>query len=209
MQELVEKDLPYDRLLFPNEEGLKKFAEMGEQMKCELIRDKAEGVFSCYTLGPNFIDFCRGPHIPSTGKIKAFKLLSIAGAYWKGDEHNPQMQRIYGTSFYTRKELEQYLAMLEEARRRDHRKLGRELDLFSVQEAAGPGLIFWHPKGSLVRKIMEDWMRDEYLKRGYDLVYTPHVARLICGRGAGTPIFTPRTCSAPWSWRTPSTSSGR
>ena len=189
MQELVEKDLPYDRLLFPKEEGLKRFAEMGEQMKCELIRDKAEEVFSCYTLGPNFIDFCRGPHIPSTGKIKAFKLLSIAGAYWKGDEHNPQMQRIYGTSFYTRKELEQHLARLEEARRRDHRKLGRELDLFSVQEAAGPGLIFWHPKGSLVRKIMEDWMRDEYLKRGYDLVYTPHVARLDLWKRSGHTNF--------------------
>ena len=197
MQELVEKDLPYDRLLFPNEEGLKKFAEMGEQMKCELIRDKAEGVFSCYTLGPNFIDFCRGPHIPSTGKIKAFKLLSIAGAYWKGDEHNPQMQRIYGTSFYTRKELEQYLAMLEEARRRDHRKLGRELDLFSVQEAAGPGLIFWHPKGSLVRKIMEDWMRDEYLKRGYDLVYTPHVARLDLWKRSGHTNFYAQNMFSP------------
>ena len=189
MQELVGKDLPYDRLLFPKQEGLKRFAEMGEQMKCELIRDKAEEVFSCYTLGPNFIDFCRGPHIPSTGKIKAFKLLSIAGAYWKGNEHNPQMQRIYGTSFYTRKELEQYLARLEEARRRDHRKLGRELDLFSVQEAAGPGLIFWHPKGSLVRKIMEDWMRDEYLKRGYDLVYTPHVARLDLWKRSGHTNF--------------------
>ena len=189
MQELVEKDLPYDRLLFPKEEGLKKFAGMGEQMKCELISEKAEDVFSCYTLGPNFIDFCRGPHIPSTGKIKAFKLLSIAGAYWKGNERNPQMQRIYGTSFYTRKELEEYLARLEEARRRDHRKLGRELDLFSVQEAAGPGLIFWHPKGSLVRKIMEDWMRDEYLKRGYDLVYSPHVARLDLWKKSGHTNF--------------------
>ena len=189
MQELVEKDLPYDRLQFPKEEGLAKFAEMGEQMKCELIREKAEEVFSCYTLGPHFIDFCRGPHIPSAGKIKAFKLLSIAGAYWKGNERNPQMQRIYGTSFFTRKELDQFLTKLEEARRRDHRKLGRELDLFSIQEAAGPGLIFWHPKGSLVRKIMEDWMRDEYLKRGYDLVYSPHVARLDLWKASGHTNF--------------------
>ncbi len=197
MQELVEKDLPYDRLLFPKEEGLQKFAAMGEQMKCELIREKAEDIFSCYTLGPNFIDFCRGPHIPSTGKIKAFKLLSIAGAYWKGDERNQQMQRIYGTSFFTRKELEEFLHRLEEARRRDHRKLGRELDLFSIQEAAGPGLIFWHPKGGLIRKIMEDWMRDEYLARGYHLVYTPHVARLDLWKTSGHTSFYSKNMFTP------------
>jgi len=197
MQELVEKDLPYDRLLFPKEEGLRKFAAMGEQMKCELIREKAEDIFSCYTLGPNFIDFCRGPHIPSTGKIKAFKLLSIAGAYWKGDERNQQMQRIYGTSFFTRKELEEFLHRLEEARRRDHRKLGRELDLFSIQEAAGPGLIFWHPKGGLIRKIMEDWMRDEYLARGYHLVYTPHVARLDLWKTSGHTSFYSKNMFTP------------
>ncbi len=189
MQELARKDLSYERVLLPKEEGLKKFAEMGEHMKCELIREKAEDVFSCYTLGPSFMDFCRGPHVPSSGKIKAFKLLSIAGAYWKGDERNHQMQRIYGTSFFSKQELEEFLKKLEEARRRDHRKLGRELDLFSIQEEAGPGLIFWHPKGSLVRKIMEDWMRDEYLKRGYDLVYTPHVARLDLWKTSGHTNF--------------------
>jgi threonyl-tRNA synthetase len=115
--------------------------------------------------------------VPSTGKIKAFKLLSIAGAYWKGDEHNKQLQRIYGTSFFTKKELDEYLQKIEEARKRDHRKLGKELDLFSIQELAGPGLIFFHPKGGIVRKQLEDWMRDQYIKRGYSLVYTPHVAR--------------------------------
>jgi len=115
MRELVDRNLTYERLLIPKEEGLKRFAEMGERMKCELIEEKAEAVFSCYTLGPQFIDFCRGPHLPSTSYIKAFKLLSVAGAYWKGDEHNQPMQRIYGTSFFTPKELEAYLHQLEEA----------------------------------------------------------------------------------------------
>ena len=121
-------------------------------MKVELITERADNIFSEYTLGPHFIDFCRGPHVPSTSKIKAFKLLSIAGAYWKGDEKNQQLQRIYGTAFFTKKELDEYLAKLEEAKKRDHRKLGQELDLFSIQELAGPGLIFFHPKGGIVRK---------------------------------------------------------
>jgi threonyl-tRNA synthetase len=178
MWDIVRRDLPFERVWLPREESLKKFAEMGEQMKCELIEEKAEGDrVSCYTTGPHFIDFCRGPHIPSTGRIKALKLLSIAGAYWKGDERNARMQRIYGTSFFTQQELDAYLHRMEEAKRRDHRKLGPELDLFSIQETAGPGLIFWHPKGGIVRKIMEDWMRDQYLRRGYGLVFTPHVAR--------------------------------
>ncbi len=178
MRELVARDLPFERVWLPREESLKKFREMGEEMKCELIEEKAEGDrVSCYTTGPHFIDFCRGPHIPSTGKIKALKLLSIAGAYWKGDEHNARMQRIYGTSFFTQQELDAYLQRIEEAKKRDHRKLGPELDLFSIQEAAGPGLIFWHPKGGIVRKVMEDWLREQYLRRGYGLVFTPHVAR--------------------------------
>ena len=128
-------------------------------------------------LGPHFIDFCRGPHVPATSRIKAFKLLSVAGAYWKGNEHNAKLQRIYGTAFFSKKDLEAYLARLEEAKKRDHRKLGQELDLFSIQELAGPGLIFFHPKGGRVRKVIEDWMRDQYLARGYSLVYTPHVMR--------------------------------
>ncbi len=178
MRELVQRDLPFERVWLPRQETLQKFAEMGETMKCELIEEKAEGdQVSCYTTGPHFIDFCRGPHIPSTGKIKALKLLSIAGAYWKGDERNARMQRIYGTSFFTQQELDAYLHRIEEAKKRDHRKLGPELDLFSIQEAAGPGLIFWHPKGGIVRKVMEDWLRDQYLRRGYGLVFTPHVAR--------------------------------
>jgi threonyl-tRNA synthetase len=177
MWDLQKRDLAYERKLTPKGEGLKKYAEMGEQLKCELIDEKASDVFTEYTLGDKFIDFCRGPHVPSTARIKAFKLLSIAGAYWKGDEKSAQMQRIYGTAFFSKKELDAYLAQIEEAKKRDHRKLGQELDLFSIQELAGPGLIFFHPKGGTVRRILEDWMRDEYVKRGYSLVYTPHVAR--------------------------------
>jgi threonyl-tRNA synthetase len=183
MWELQAQDLPYKRQYMEKEEGLKLYGD--QPMKCELITEKADEVFSEYTLGNHFIDFCRGPHVPSTKKIKAFKLLSIAGAYWKGNEKNAQLQRIYGTSFFTKKELDDYLAKLEEAKKRDHRKLGQELDLFSIQELAGPGLIFFHPKGARVRKIIEDWMRDQYLARGYDLVYTPHVMRADLWRTSG------------------------
>ena len=158
-------------ILTNKEEGLEKYKD--DWMKRELIEEKADAVFSEYTLGPKFIDFCRGPHVPSTGRIKAFKLLSVAGAYWKGNEKNARLQRIYGTAFFTKKDLDEYLNKLEEAKKRDHRKLGQELDLFSIQELAGPGLIFFHPKGGIVRKIIEDWMRDQYLARGYSLVYTP------------------------------------
>ena len=175
MLELQQKNLPYERKLTPKSEGLQKYAD--DWMKVELIKEKADEVFSEYTLGPHFIDFCRGPHVPGTSRIKAFKLLSVAGAYWKGDEHNPKLQRIYGTAFFNKKDLDAYLARLEEAKKRDHRKLGQELDLFSIQELAGPGLIFFHPKGGRIRKIIEDWMRDQYLARGYSLVYTPHVMR--------------------------------
>jgi threonyl-tRNA synthetase len=147
-------------------------------MKCHFIEQftKPDEKISIYKTG-KFTDFCRGPHIPSTGRIKAFKLTNLSGAYWLGDDKNPQLQRIYGTSFYSRKELDAYLQHIEEAKKRDHRVLGKQLDLFSIQELAGPGLIFWHPKGGLMRKLMEDWMREEYLKRGYSLVVTPHVAR--------------------------------
>jgi threonyl-tRNA synthetase len=183
MWELQSRDLPYERIYTRKDEGLKKYADAW--MKCELIDERAGEVFSEYTLGAHFIDFCRGPHVPSTSKIKAFKLLSIAGAYWKGDEHNKQLQRIYGTAFFTQKDLDAYLKQVEEAKKRDHRKLGRELDLFSIQELAGPGLIFFHPKGGIIRKQLEDWMRDQYLKRGYSLVYTPHVARFELWKTSG------------------------
>ncbi len=178
MQELVQQNIPYAREFRPREEGLAEFKNDGDFMKCHFIEQftKPDEKISIYKTG-KFLDFCRGPHIPSTGKIKAFKLLNIAGAYWLGDEKNPQLQRIYGTSFFSKKDLDAYLNSLEEAKKRDHRVLGQQLDLFSIQELAGPGLIFWHPKGGIIRKEMEDWMRAEYLKRGYSLVYTPHVAR--------------------------------
>jgi threonyl-tRNA synthetase len=175
MKEIRDRDLKYERVMTRKDEGLEKYKDAW--MKCELITEKADETFSEYTLGPGFIDFCRGPHVPSTKRIKAFKLMSVSGAYWKGKEDNAQLQRIYGTAFFTQKELDEYIARLEEAKRRDHRKLGQELDLFSIQELAGPGLIFFHPKGGMVRKTIEDWMRDQYLKRGYSLVYTPHIAR--------------------------------
>jgi threonyl-tRNA synthetase len=178
MKELVQQDLPYAREFLPRDEGLAKFKGEGDFMKCHFIEQftKPDEKISIYKTG-KFLDFCRGPHIPSTGRIKAFKLLNIAGAYWLGDEKNPQLQRIYGTSFFSKKDLDDFINKQEEAKKRDHRVLGQQLDLFSIQELAGPGLIFWHPKGGIIRKEMEDWMRSEYLKRGYSLVYTPHVAR--------------------------------
>ncbi len=175
MQEIRDRDLSYDRIMMPKEKGLQIYKD--QPMKMELIEERAGEIFSEYTLGPGFIDFCRGPHVPTTKKLKAFKLLSIAGSYWKGDEHNRRLQRIYGTAFFNQKDLEAYLNKLEEAKKRDHRKLGKELDLFSIQELAGPGLIFFHEKGGIIRKLIEDWMRDQYLARGYALVYTPHVMR--------------------------------
>ena len=186
MQELVEKDIPFAQDFLPRQEGLARFHSEGDFMKCHFIEQftAPDEKISLYRTG-KFTDFCRGPHIPSTAKIKAFKLLNIAGAYWLGDEKNPQLQRIYGTSFYSKKELDDYLHKLEEAKRRDHRLLGKQLDLFSIQELAGPGLIFWHPKGGIMRKTMEDWLRDEYLNRGYSLVFTPHVARVDLWKTSG------------------------
>jgi len=175
MHEIAERNVPNERKLLPKPEAIELYKKWDQGFKCELVEEKAtEPMVSFYTTG-KFIDFCRGPHIPSTGRIRAFKLMNVAGAYWKGSEANPQMQRIYGACFFTDKELEEYLHRLEEAKRRDHRKLGQELDLFSIEDQAGPGLIFWHPKGGLVRKIMEDWSREEHLRRGYNLVFTPHV----------------------------------
>src|SRR5579871_6642300 len=186
MQELVQQDIPYAREWLPRNEGLEKFKEEGDFMKCHFIEQftKPDEKISIYRTG-KFTDFCRGPHIPSTGKIKAFKLLNVAGAYWLGDEKNPQLQRIYGTSFFSKKDLDEFIHRQEEAKKRDHRVLGKQLDLFSIQELAGPGLIFWHPKGGLIRKEMEDWMRAEYLKRGYSLVNTPHVARVDLWKVSG------------------------
>jgi threonyl-tRNA synthetase len=185
MRQLAAQDLPNERKLLSKPEAIELYKKTNQIFKCELVEEKAtEPMVSFYTTG-KFIDFCRGPHIPSTKRITAFKLMSVAGAYWKGQEANPQLQRIYAAAFYTQKELDEYLHRLEEAKRRDHRKLGVELDLFSIQEEAGPGLIFWHPKGGLIRKIMEDWLRDELLRRGYDLVVTPHIMKLDLWKTSG------------------------
>src|SRR5207253_2881770 len=178
MQEVVDRDEKFVREYVPRDKALKQYESENDWMKVHFIQKHTEGEnqVSFYRNG-KFVDFCRGPHIPSTGRIKAFKLLNLAGAYWLNDEKNPQLQRIYGTSFYSKKDLEQYLSSIEEAKKRDHRVIGQQLDLFSIQELAGPGLIFWHPKGGIIRKEMEDWLRAEYLKRGYSLVFTPHVMR--------------------------------
>ena len=185
MHELAAQDLPNERKLMPKPEAIELYKKTDQIFKCELVEEKAvEPMVSFYTTG-KFIDFCRGPHIPSTKRITAFKLMNVAGAYWKGQEGNPQLQRIYAACFFTQKDLDDYLHRLEEAKRRDHRKLGVELDLFSIQEEAGPGLIFWHAKGGLIRKIVEDWLRDELLQRGYDLVFTPHIMRLDLWKTSG------------------------
>src|SRR5271154_5933030 len=189
MRELAAKDIPNERKMIPKPEALELYRKSNQEFKCELVEERAvEPMVSFYTTG-KFIDFCRGPHIPSTGRIKAFKLTNVAGAYWKGDEKNPQMQRIYGLCFVDQKELDEHLHKLEEAKRRDHRKLGAELDLFSIQDEAGPGLIFWHPKGATIRLIMEDWLRTELIRHGYEMVYTPHIMRLDLWKTSGHADF--------------------
>lgn len=178
MRDIVKRDLKNERVWVPRAEALAEYERQGEFMKCELVEEKTdEPRVSIYKTGDRFTDFCRGPHVPSMGRIKAFKLLSVAGAYWKGDESRERLQRVYGTAFFSRKDLKAHLNRLEEAKKRDHRKLGKQLDLFSIQKLAGPGLIFWHPKGGTVRRVMEDWLRDQLVARGYGLVSTPHVAR--------------------------------
>jgi len=189
MHELAAQDLKNERKLLPKPEALKLYKDSDQIFKCELVEEKAdEPMVSFYTTG-KFIDFCRGPHIPSTKRIQAFKLTNVAGAYWKGQEGNAQLQRIYALAFYTQKELDEYLHRIEEAKRRDHRKLGAELDLFSIQEAAGPGLIFWHPKGGLIRTVMENWLRGELQQRGYDMVFTPHIMLLDLWKTSGHANF--------------------
>jgi threonyl-tRNA synthetase len=176
MREIQQRNLPYERVYTRKEEGLRKYADAW--MKCELITERAGEIFSEYTLGPHFIDFCRGPHVPNTSKLKAFKLLSTAGAYWKGDAKNKQLQRIYGTAFFSQKELEEYLNRLEEAKRRDHRKLGKELELFTVNESVGAGLPLWLPKGATIRRLLEEYILEKEREQGYQHVYTPDLAKV-------------------------------
>lgn len=176
MRELIREDQELERLEMPREEAVEIFAERGEDLKIELIRDKGGDRVSCYRQN-EFIDFCTGPHLRSTGTIPAMKLLSTAAAHWRGRDDFPMMQRIYGTAFLSEPQLQEYLESVEEARRRDHRVLGNELDLFHFDEEAGAGMAYWHPKGAMVRHQIEDFLREEQLRHGYDLVYTPHIAR--------------------------------
>ncbi|MCU1265836.1 MAG: Ser-tRNA(Thr) hydrolase / threonyl-tRNA synthetase [Acidobacteria bacterium] len=186
MREIVKRSMPYRREEIAKADALRIFEERAEPLKCKLIDDKGGETVSVYYIdGSPFIDFCLGPHVPHTGKLRAFKLLSLAGAYWMGDSEQPQMQRIYGTAFFSQEELDAWLKQREEAEKRDHRRLGRELDLFSIQEEYGQGLIFWHPKGGIIRQQMENYLREELIKRDYSFVYTPHIAKRELWRISG------------------------
>ncbi len=176
MTEIIDKDLPFIRSEVLSDEAVELFKSQGETYKVELIEDLSEEKVSIYKQG-DFTDLCRGPHLPSTGKIKAFHLTHVAGAYWRGDETKAMLSRIYGIAFADQESLDSYLENLEEAKKRDHRKLGRELDLFSIQEDLGSGLILWHPKGGTIRTIIEDFWRQEHYKAGYEIVYSPHIGR--------------------------------
>ena len=185
MEEIIARDEPFRREEVSKDEAIRLFRDMGENYKVEIIEEIPDDKVSLYHTGETFVDLCRGPHIPSTGKVKAVKLLSVAGAYWRGDERNPMLQRIYGVSYPSKEELEEYLNFLEEARRRDHRRLGRELDLFSIREEVGPGFIIYHPKGALVRTILEDFEKQEHLRRGYQIVMGPTLLKADLWKRSG------------------------
>jgi len=183
--EIIKRNLSVSRREFSKEEAIEFFKSRGESYKVELIQGFPEGEpVSAYTQG-DFVDLCRGPHLPSTGYVKAFKILNSAGAYWRGDERNPMLQRLYGTSFPSKEALQAHLDNLEEIKRRDHRKLGKDLDLFSIQDETGPGLILWHPKGAQIRLLIENFWREQHLANQYELVYSPHVARLDLWKTSG------------------------
>ncbi len=184
MEEIAAGNTQFVRTEVDSETALASFAAEEEKYKVELIKDLGEKTVSLYRQG-NFTDLCRGPHLPNTSFIKVFKLLRVAGAYWRGDEKNDVLQRIYGTAFFDKKELKKYLDALEEAKKRDHRRLGRELELFTTQDQIGPGLILWQPKGALLRRLIEDYWKDEHYRHDYELLYTPHIARQDLWRTSG------------------------
>ena len=189
MKEIAAKDLKIVRTEIPREEAKKKFSDMGEKFKVEIIDSiDSDEPISIYSQG-DFSDLCRGPHVDSTTQIKAFKLLHTSAAYWRGDERNPVLQRIYGTAWNTEKELRVYLKRLEEAKKRDHRKLGKELDLYSVSDEIGPGLILWHPKGARIRHLMEEFWKKEHFKNGYEMVISPHAAKIDLWKTSGHTEF--------------------
>ncbi len=177
MQDIIKSKTPFTRKEISKEEAIKLFDTMGENYKVEILREIEDDSVSIYEEG-GFVDLCRGPHIPNTGMVKAFKILSVAGAYWRGDEKNKMLQRIYGTAFPTKEELDSYLNFLEEVKKRDHRRLGKKLKIFDINEEIGPGLIIWLPNGAIIRKVIEDFWKEEHIKGGYQLLYTPHIAKL-------------------------------
>jgi threonyl-tRNA synthetase len=196
MGEIIAANLPFERVEVSKAQALKEFKSRKEDYKVEIIESLPEGPISYYRHG-DFVDLCRGPHVKSTGEIKAFKLLSVAGAYWRGNENNKMLTRIYGTAFPDKGQLQEYLKLLEEAEKRDHRRLGKELDLFSSMEGLGPGLILWHPKGARVRQVIEDYWRDLHRKEGYEPVYSPHMAKLDLWKTSGHVEFYRENMFAP------------
>nr|WP_319586050.1 threonine--tRNA ligase [uncultured Desulfobulbus sp.] len=176
MAEIAEARLPFVRQEMTKAEAIRFFEQLGEPYKVELLQDMEAETVSLYTHG-TFVDLCRGPHVPDSSWIKVFKLLRVAGSYWRGDEKRQMLTRIYGTAFADKKELQQYLTRLEEARKRDHRRLGKQLGLFTIQDQIGPGLILWQPRGAQLRRVIEDYWKDEHYRNGYQLLYTPHIAR--------------------------------
>ncbi len=196
MESIIKKDSPFVRREMTKDEAMSLFGKTGDSYKVELLQNIEAETVAVYD-EDGFMDLCRGPHLASTGKIVAVKLLSIAGAYWRGDEKNKMLQRIYGTAFNNPKDLKKYLDFLEEVKKRDHRRLGKELDLFSINEDVGPGLILWHPNGAIIRKTIEDFWRDEHLKTGYKLLYSPHIARLDVWKTSGHLDFYNENMFAP------------
>jgi len=184
MAEIIKDNKPFNRKILSRKEAIELFRKQGEEYKVELLNEITDEQVSVYEEG-GFTDLCRGPHLSSTGVVRAFKLLSIAGAYWRGNEKNKMLQRIYGTSFEDAKALKEYLAFLEEVKKRDHRRLGKELDLFSISDEIGPGLILWHPNGAIIRRGIEDFWREEHSKAGYQILFTPHIARLNLWQRSG------------------------
>ncbi|MCL4475879.1 MAG: threonine--tRNA ligase [Nitrospirae bacterium] len=184
MAEIIKENRPFNRKTLQRKEAIELFRKAGEDYKVELLKEIADDSVSLYEEG-GFVDLCRGPHVPSTGTIGAFKLLSIAGAYWRGDERNKMLQRIYGTAFDREKDLKEYLSFLEEVKKRDHRRLGKELDLFSMSDDIGPGLILWHPNGATIRRAIEDFWRDEHAKADYKILFSPHIAKLNLWQKSG------------------------
>jgi threonyl-tRNA synthetase len=184
MQEIAQANIPIERKMMKRDEAIEFFTTMNEPYKVDLLKDISDPEVSTYTQG-SFTDLCRGPHLPSTGKIKAFKLLSLAGAYWRGNEQNKMLTRIYGTAFTDKKALNEYITFLEEVKKRDHRRLGKELDLFSISDETGAGLVIYHPNGAILRYLLEDFERKEHLKRGYQFVYGPHILKLDMWKKSG------------------------